>query len=92
MTQQDPDEDLIVASVEVSMNCPITQKPFVEPVLNKACRHSYSKQAILGHLAQKHGRVRCPVLGCNKYVTKDELEPDHALQGKLRRQKHTIGK
>ncbi|XP_065183410.1 E3 SUMO-protein ligase NSE2-like [Sycon ciliatum] len=84
------DEDLVISQVEVSTNCPITQKPFVEPVLNKDCRHTYTKEAILSHLRKKNGRVRCPVLGCVKVVTEAGLVPDHALQGKLRRQKNAL--
>ena len=41
------EEGLAVGRVEKSLICPFTQASFVEPVRNKECGHTYSKEGIL---------------------------------------------
>lgn len=42
------DDDLMVAQVQISTNCPLTQKEFKSPMKNPRCKHVYSKSAIYG--------------------------------------------
>ncbi len=43
----DEGEELGVGHVQRSTNCPITRMTMVEPVRNKTCGHTYSKEGML---------------------------------------------
>jgi len=86
----DDDDDIIVENGEVNFTCPITRKPFVDPVKNRACGHSYSRAAIYEVIARaRRGRGNacpCPVAGCQKTVSKANLVDDVALAFAMQRQ------
>lgn len=59
----DSDDDLAVAREVISVNCPLTLRPLVEPYSNRKCKHTFEKAAILEYLAS--GReMQCPQTGC----------------------------
>ena len=75
---------LIFSQIEEGIYCPITKKPFEDPVRNKLCSHCYSKAAICEILARKNS-IRCPVGGCTKQVTMPNLVPDRDLARRVKR-------
>ncbi|EME28445.1 uncharacterized protein Gasu_41340 [Galdieria sulphuraria] len=86
-------EGEVVSSVfpsdEKHFTCPISQSRLVEPVKNKECLHTYSRQALLEYLkhhktSKKQTCVRCPVAFCDKLVSLDSIEPDHEMEKLLK--------
>lgn len=75
---------VIFSQVEEGLNCPITKKPFEDPVRNKLCNHCYSKAAICEIIGRRHS-TKCPVGGCNKDVTIPNLVPDRDLARRVKR-------
>ena len=75
---------VIFSQVEEGLNCPITKKPFEDPVRNKLCSHCYSKAAICEIIGRKNS-IKCPVGGCNKDVTIPNLIPDRDLARRVKR-------
>lgn len=75
---------VIFSQVEEALYCPITKKPFEDPVRNKLCNHCYSKAAINEILTRKHS-IKCPVGGCTKQVTMPNLIPDRELARRVKR-------
>jgi hypothetical protein len=71
------EEGEVVSSVlptdEKQFICPLSQKLLVEPVKNKECLHTYSKEALVTYLkndknSKKQTRKLCPVAFCDKLV------------------------
>lgn len=81
------DDDLEIMAEESTLNlkCPIMGSLMQDPVKNKVCGHTYSKVAILNHIAIDR---RCPVAGCqNLHVKQDQLEPDMETTAEIRRER-----
>jgi len=60
----------------VSNKCPLTQKPFNEPVQNKKCKHKYEKKTVLKYIADKNKLKRpakCPSAGCENILNEKDL-------------------
>jgi len=76
----DSDEDMLVTQAELNPNCPITRKPFVKPMRNKKCNHTYDQEGIDMLLAQRPS-FKCPVPACcNKDpVFERDLEVDRRM-------------
>jgi len=76
----DSDEDMLVTQAELNLNCPITRKPFVKPMRNKKCNHTYDQAGIDMLLAQRPS-FKCPVPACcNKdAVFQRDLEVDRRM-------------
>lgn len=83
------DDDLEVLATgdsTVNLNCPFMTTLMVDPVKNKVCGHSYSKEAILNHI-RKSRSPSCPVAGCsNRHVTQEQLEDDRETARLIRRE------
>ena len=47
------EEELVMGGVKRSLICPLTKKQVEEPVRSRKCHHSYSKAAILEHIARR---------------------------------------
>ena len=75
---------IIFSQVEEALYCPITKKPFEDPLRNKLCNHCYSKEAVNQMLARRNS-IKCPVGGCTKQVTMENLIPDRELARRVRR-------
>jgi len=76
----DSDEEMLVTQAELNPNCPITRKPFVKPMKNKKCNHTYDQEGIDMLLAQRPS-FKCPVPACcNKDpVFERDLEVDRRM-------------
>ena len=75
---------IIFSQVEEALHCPITRKPFEDPVRNRLCNHCYSKAAIHQMLARRNS-IKCPVGGCTKEVKMPDLIPDRELARRVKR-------
>jgi len=53
-TGNDEEEDLVVDRVQKSLHCPITRKLLEKPVTSGICGHSYSREAIMGHIRRRY--------------------------------------
>ena len=71
-----------------SMKCPITLMLFVEPVKSTRCPHVFTKTAITEMIQRSKGRkaVQCPVAGCDKILSADDLVPDKVMERRLERE------
>ena len=45
--------DLVVGQVDRSLKCPLTRAFLVDPLTSRACKHSYSSEAIRTHIKQR---------------------------------------
>lgn len=71
----DNEDDDVVDQV-VTNKCPLTQKPFNEPVQNKKCKHKYEKKTVLKYIADKNKSRRpakCPSAGCENILHEKDL-------------------
>ncbi|OQR81930.1 hypothetical protein THRCLA_11278 [Thraustotheca clavata] len=86
---EDEDADVLVQETETlqSLLCPITQMEMTEPVQNRACGHTYSKNGIVAHLRRKNG---CPIAGCREKVTMDSLERNVEMEVLIARKQQRI--
>ncbi|KAF2764251.1 hypothetical protein EJ03DRAFT_332030 [Teratosphaeria nubilosa] len=87
---QDSDDDIAVARVQISTKCPITLQQFKNPVTSKKCNHSFEKSAILELLSWGQGvrndrAVQCPVGACKEMLTQHDLHSDPVLIRKIKR-------
>ncbi|KAF9386797.1 hypothetical protein CPB97_003334 [Podila verticillata] len=69
-----------------SLKCPLTTKLLEDPVTSSSCKHSFSKDAIMGMIASQR-QTLCPVHGCNRPITAAMLQPNKALARKVAREK-----
>eukprot|EP01133_Synstelium_polycarpum_P006106 gene6106-7073_t len=80
-------EDIFIASQTVNIMCPLTKKPFEEPVKSTACGHVFSKGAIGDLFRQNRApQMRCPVVGCQKTFTNSNLERDVEMEETVKRE------
>ncbi|KAI9682375.1 MAG: hypothetical protein M1817_000429 [Caeruleum heppii] len=90
------DDDLAIASEKVSLNCPLTLRPFKKPVTSKKCPHSFEEEAILEMIEKSNVRiggtakrgsgeraVQCPV--CVQMLSASDLYVDNVLIRRIRR-------
>ncbi|KAG6067547.1 hypothetical protein E4U32_003576 [Claviceps aff. humidiphila group G2b] len=81
----DDDDDIAIAREVVSLNCPLTLRPLVEPYTHVECQHTFEKSAILEYLPVR-GSVNCPQTGCNQSMSKARFDQDFQFdEAKLRR-------
>ncbi|KAK9712161.1 hypothetical protein K7432_007341 [Basidiobolus ranarum] len=80
------DEDLMVMSTStVTLKCPITTTYLEDPVTSQVCKHSFSKEAIVGHIRQSRTvAASCPVSGCSKYIKISDLKPNKSLARRVK--------
>ncbi|KAJ1882899.1 hypothetical protein H4R99_001231 [Coemansia sp. RSA 1722] len=77
------DDDLVIAGTKVTYKCPITATWLIEPMTSKVCKHSYSREAILGYIRSQRGSGACPVGGCVHRITAKDLFADSVLERKV---------
>lgn len=53
-------------------------------VCSNGCKHTFSKAAIMGLLANNH-QIGCPLPGCNKIITREMLVADEIMADRVRR-------
>ena len=80
-------DDLVVGSTRISLKCPLTATWLEDPVTNRSCGHSYSKQAVADHVRHSHRgqSVRCPLSGCSSNLVLNNLVPNKSLQRRVER-------
>lgn len=76
----DSDEDVAVAREVISLNCPLTLRPLVEPFSNRKCKHTFEKSAIMEYLSSNRP-MQCPQTGCSQVYLTSRLV--HASQTEL---------
>ena len=65
------DDSVRVTRHKVKRVCPITKKPFTDPMVNTRCKHVYDRPAIwaMYNARRVNGKLcRCPVAGCDQNV------------------------
>lgn len=75
--KDEPEIEILNGSSVNSIKCPISQGRIEEPVKSKLCGHSYDKSSILMYINDKP--KECPISGCKKMVSKENLEYDKEL-------------
>ncbi len=55
-----------------------------DPYTSKICKHSFSN-AILEMCRQNRGPTECPIPGCRRYFTAEDLYQDKKLARKVKR-------
>lgn len=80
----DMTDDIVATQSSKSTICPITQKEMVDPVKNRTCKHTYSRQGILQHIRNRGTSNRCPISGCRQSVSESDLIPDEQMQALIR--------
>ena len=95
----DDDDELEIGLQEKSIICPLTTLTLEDPVMNVACKHTFSRLALLDYI-KKHETVNrrivpvaCPQQGCNQKLDKATLvrdeEAEFAIKEAQRRAKPT---
>ncbi|MES1909903.1 MAG: hypothetical protein MHM6MM_002587 [Cercozoa sp. M6MM] len=96
LTQEDtlePDEDMAEdenmrvmddeEDTEETLRCPLTAQLLENPV-RAPCSHVMSRDAAFNYLAGGvSGRMPCPVAGCGRHFTREQLQSDGAVQARL---------
>lgn len=62
LSDNEEDEDLVVAREVISFQCPLSLVTMTEPYSNDKCKHTFEKSAILEFL--RSGPQQCPQTGC----------------------------
>ncbi|RYO41340.1 hypothetical protein AA0111_g994 [Alternaria arborescens] len=87
----DDDDDIVVDRATVSTRCPITYQQFKEPYSSNKCPHTFEKNAILDmirkgpHRVDGQKAVECPVNGCDKMLTANDVRTDPILVRRIKR-------
>ena len=78
-TNDDDDDDIVQTQETVSYADPITKRRIEDPVRNCHCGHLYDRSTIVQMVANKRGRIRCPIPGCSNevFVAEEDLQEDH---------------
>ncbi|BFU23564.1 hypothetical protein EHI8A_165400 [Entamoeba histolytica HM-1:IMSS-B] len=82
---EDENEGVIISNTR-SFICPLTKKPFVNPVKAQVCGHIFSKQAIY-NLIGRNKTIKCPVAGCDHSFGINDLIEDYETQHAMDREK-----
>ncbi|KAL1801307.1 hypothetical protein ACET3X_001649 [Alternaria dauci] len=87
----DDDDDIVVDRATVSTRCPITYQQFKDPYSSNKCPHTFEKNAILDmirngpHRVDGQKAVECPVNGCDKMLTANDVRTDPILVRRIKR-------
>lgn len=74
------EQDLQIEGGQIELICPITCKPFEEPLISKKCHHTFDKAGITSYLAGgTDGKRDCPQAGCNQVLSIQDFEPDPVM-------------
>lgn len=81
---EEKDEELVLVggAARDELLCPLTKLPLEQPVRNAACRHLYSRPALL--LYVKGGAKTCPVAGCGAKVSQRSVEAAPDVEERVR--------
>lgn len=78
----DDDEDIKIEGGVVDLECPITCKQFVIPMISKKCGHTFDREGIINYLGGPNSRSvkDCPQAGCSKSVSIKDFEVDEVMK------------
>ncbi|KAI5479792.1 E3 SUMO-protein ligase nse2 [Pseudohyphozyma bogoriensis] len=83
----DSDDEIEIGAQVTDFKCPLTLSLLKEPMKNPACKHHFSKAAILDMLAHSekdaNGNSVCPTSGCHARFKKEDLVLDKALERRV---------
>ncbi|KAL7476567.1 hypothetical protein ACHAW6_002424 [Cyclotella cf. meneghiniana] len=84
-SEDDDDLEIVNRTDDVhALKCPITGMLFEDPVKNKVCHHTYSRQGLQQLLKNK--KSTCPVAGCsNRTLSLQQVEDDEVMTMKVNR-------
>ncbi|CAZ83966.1 unnamed protein product [Tuber melanosporum] len=83
---QDDESDIEIAQERQSYKCPLTLRPFEDPVRSTVCPHAFEKGAIEDMIKRSRlNGVPCPTPGCTKMLTLRVLKRDSVLKRKVAR-------
>lgn len=75
-TQDEEDDDLVIAQATISTKCPLTLQQFKVPFTSKKCPHSFEKDDVLTIIRRNpHKAIQCPVPGCDQVRIYSKLLP-----------------
>lgn len=74
-----------------NLKCPITMMTFREPVRSKVCVHVFSRDAVMEMLRRNDGEIECPVAGCDKFLTQQDLQRDRVTERRVRDEEEEEG-
>lgn len=104
-TNDEDDEEVAIAHERISLKCPLTLLPFMDPVTSTKCPHSFEKEAILDMLNHSattiaappgSGRnrrvkaVKCPV--CEVLLSAQDLKRDVVLVRRVKRMQELMAR
>jgi SUMO ligase MMS21 Smc5/6 complex component len=84
----DDDDELEVmdsSNTGERLKCPITMKLLTNPVKSNICEHVYDEAAIRDYIRKSAGKALCPIPGCNRKISLDQLEKDPVTEIKVKR-------
>lgn len=78
----DDDDDIKIEGGTIDLECPITCKQFVTPMISKKCGHTFDKEGITSYLGGPHSRATkdCPQAGCSKSVSMNDFVEDNLMK------------
>ncbi|KAL3797656.1 hypothetical protein HJC23_013488 [Cyclotella cryptica] len=84
-SEDDDDLEIVNRSDDVhALKCPITGMLYEDPVKNKVCHHTYSRQGLQQLIKNK--KTTCPVAGCsNRTLSLQQVEDDEVMTMKVTR-------
>ncbi|KAG8818893.1 hypothetical protein FRC17_010667 [Serendipita sp. 399] len=83
--EDDSDDEVEVGGMAKSYRDPLTRAWLENPMKSKLCGHVYSQASIFDFL--RAGPADCPAAGCDKKISKKDLEPDEDMARQVRNAK-----
>ncbi|KAG8826281.1 hypothetical protein FRB91_004052 [Serendipita sp. 411] len=83
--ETDSDDEVEVGGMAKSYKDPLTRAWLEEPMKSQSCGHVYSKVSIYEYLGRN--TVSCPTPGCDKMISKKDLQPDENMARQVRNAK-----
>lgn len=73
------EDDLEIAGGRITLVCPITCRPYENPMVSKLCGHVFDQAGIESYL-EGHQERDCPQDACNKVVKLSSFKPDPVMK------------
>lgn len=76
------DDDLKIEGGTIDLECAITCKQFVTPMISRKCGHTFDKEGIVNYLGGPNSRTvkDCPQAGCSKSVSINDFVEDDLMK------------
>lgn len=72
------EDDIQIEGGKIELNCPITCKPFENPMISKACNHVFDKVGIQMYF-DTPDKKKCPQGACGHELTARDFIPDNIM-------------